>query len=89
MNEDLANVLQNGGACWMKKEKSNRACKASRSVAENQTVWFLRFRNWLGKLIEFRPGGPQLLVYERAHARGLPEALRGPQTHSRSWQQKK
>lgn len=37
---------------------------------ESNGLVFLRFRNWLGKLIEFRPGGAQLLVYERAHMRG-------------------
>ena len=36
---------------------------------ESNGLVFLRFRNWLGKLIEFRRG-PQLLVYERAHMRG-------------------
>jgi len=37
---------------------------------ESNGLVFLRFRNWLRKLIEFRPGGAQLLVYERAHMRG-------------------
>src|SRR5574343_1536847 len=37
---------------------------------ESNGLVFLRFRNWLGKLIEFRPGGAQLLVFERAHFRG-------------------
>lgn len=37
---------------------------------ESNGLVFLRFRNWLGKLIEFRPDGIGLLVYERAHMRG-------------------
>lgn len=37
---------------------------------ESNGLVFLRFRNWIAKLIEFRPGGAQLLVYERAHMRG-------------------
>jgi hypothetical protein len=42
----------------------------SKRRGESNGLVFLRFRNWLGKLIEFRPNGVGLLVYERAHMRG-------------------